>query len=252
MNGCDTTVFYGVGLGPGDPELVTLKALRTLERVAVIMVPSCHEEGCGRAAEVLEAINPSWARKTVALPLPMGGATSAHWKELALMISEHLDAGRCCAYAVEGDPLLYGSYIRLAETLSAVRPHVRIEVINGIPSFAAACGRAGMPLTVGKESLAVMTGPLGVEDMEEAFARFDTLALLKVNGSLEAVREFLHRHEGEVSWLCTQNCTRRDEVICTEDEGLLERDWGYFTLCVIRRRRSHGDGEKVRVEGTGY
>ena len=184
-------ILYGLGVGPGDPELLTVKALRVLERVPVV-------------AYVVSGGGPSLARSIVAgylgggqveiaLDVPIatdpGPARDAYGKSAA-EIAGHLRDGRDVAVLCQGDPFFYGSFMYLFERLAGEH---RVEVVPGVTSLTAAAALAGMPLASRQETLCVLPATLCEETLEARLAANDVAAVVKVGRHLSKVRRVLGR-----------------------------------------------------------
>jgi precorrin-2 C20-methyltransferase/precorrin-3B C17-methyltransferase len=143
-------MLYGVGLGPGDPELVTVKALRIIAAADVIAYPG-KEHGHSLARQIVE-VSPDQLELHLRYPVTTGatdhpggyeGAIADFYDDCAEELAEHLEAGRDVAVLCEGDPFLYGSYMYLHERLAA---RFATVVVPGVTSFSAAAAAAGTPL----------------------------------------------------------------------------------------------------------
>ncbi len=232
-------VLYGVGLGPGDPELVTLKALKILRRCHTIFLPDGGGKGGGRAYRILRDLDSSLLAKAIRLPVPMGRSGPEVWRRLAGEVIEGVLSKSPCAFAVEGDPMLYGSFITLRREIIKQCDRVRVEVISGIPSFCAAAARLGKPLASGRESVAILAGPLGGRELEAFFRDHDTLVLLKANTCLRSLEEFQRAHAEEAEVWLVEDCGLPTERVTRMNEK--EADgWGYFTLAIVERMRGKG------------
>lgn len=240
-------VLYGVGLGPGDPELVTLKAIKTLYRCRAIFLPDGGGQGGGRAYRILQALDPSLLTKVIRLPLPMGRSGPEIWRSLAREVVAGLLSNSPCAFAVEGDPTLYGSFIRLRREILDQCDRVRVEVISGIPSFCAAAARLGVSLASGRESLAILAGPLDGRELEGSFQAHDTLVLLKANTCLRSLEEFQRTHAEEAEVWLVEDCGFPSERISRMKEGGTG-EWGYFTLAIVEKGKSGKRDEEGRHE----
>jgi precorrin-2 C20-methyltransferase / precorrin-3B C17-methyltransferase len=187
--------LYGVGVGPGDPELVTLKAKRTIEHAPVvaytvkrgapgvarrIVEPYLHE----RHIQV-ELLYPVTTENTDH-PGGYEGALRDFYDQAAATLAAHLDAGRDVAVLCEGDPLFYGSYMYIHDRLAARYP---TEVIPGITSFSAAAAAAGAPLVRRDEVLTVVPGTLEQGELEKRLRGSDAAVVLKLGRTFAKVRD---------------------------------------------------------------
>ena len=183
--------LYGVGVGPGDPELLTLKAARILRAVPVIAYVA--PEGGESLARSIIAEHLENEPVEIALPVPMR-ADPAIGQEVydryAPEIAGHLKAGRDVAVLCEGDPLFYGSFMYLLERLGEECP---VEVVPGVSSLGAAAAAAAMPLVSRNESLAVVPATLPEAELESRLRLADCAAILKVGRHVAKVRRVLGR-----------------------------------------------------------
>jgi len=189
--------LIGVGTGPGDPELVTLKAVRALQQVDVV----AHFCKAGRVSHAREAVRPHLPSGVCELSLGYPVTTEIprtdpeyarqidHFYDAsAKQIAEHLDAGRSVAVLSEGDPFFYGSYMHLHVRLAARYP---TEVIPGVSSPAGCWSEAGLPLMQGTDVLCVLPATLDETELEERLARGDAAVILKLGRQLPKVRRAL-------------------------------------------------------------
>lgn len=190
-----------VGVGPGDPEWITVKGQRALAEADVVFAPHSAD---GDTSLALQIARP-WLRpgqRVEALPLPMTRDRSlleAAWHAAADRIAAVLDevaADRgtaCGAYIVLGDPLFYGTFIYIWDALRRAHPEIRVEIVPGVPSFAAAAAQAGVPLATTSQRVAILpaTYETNEQTLAELLTTFDTVILMKVGRALPRVRAAL-------------------------------------------------------------
>lgn len=185
--------LFGVGVGPGDPELLTLKAHRLIASADVIAYPVArHGRGVARgiAAEHIRAdvieIAMRYPVTTEATDHPGGyqGALIDFYDESAATLAEHLDAGRDVVVLCEGDPFFYGSYMYLHDRLS---PRYATTVVPGVTSFSAAAASAGVPLAKRDDVLTILPGTLPVETLTARLADADAAVVMKLGRTFPAV-----------------------------------------------------------------
>jgi precorrin-2 C20-methyltransferase/precorrin-3B C17-methyltransferase len=192
-----TGTLYGVGLGPGDPELVTVKAARIIGAADVVAYHSARHgrsiarriaEPYLRAGQIEEHLTYPVTVETTEHPGGYAGAMEDFYRESAERIAAHLDAGRDVALLAEGDPLFYSSYMhmhtRLTERFSAV-------IIPGVTSVSAASAAIATPLVTGDEVLSVLPGTMPVRELARRLADADAAVVLKLGRSYPQVREAL-------------------------------------------------------------
>jgi precorrin-2 C20-methyltransferase / precorrin-3B C17-methyltransferase len=189
--------LWGVGLGPGDPELVTVKAARVIAEADVVAYHSARHgrsiargiaEPYLRPGQIEEHLIYPVTTETTAHPGGYAGAMEEFYRESADRIAAHLDAGRNVALLAEGDPLFYSSYMhmhtRLTQRFDAV-------IIPGVTSVSAASAAIGTPLVQGDEVLTILPGTLPRAELARRLADTDAAVVLKLGRSYPAVREAL-------------------------------------------------------------
>lgn len=188
--------LYGVGVGPGDPELVTLRASRLIGAADVIAYPIARRSTTGGVARQIAA--PHMRKGVVELPLvypitvedsdhPGGyeGAIVDYYDESAALLAEHLDAGRDVVVLCEGDPFFYGSYMYLHDRLA----HRYVtEVVPGVTSFSAASAAAGTPLVKRDDVLTILPGTLPPDVLATRLRTADAAVVMKLGRTFETVR----------------------------------------------------------------
>ena len=230
--------LYGLGLGPGDPELITLKALRLLRSVPTLLLPVRRPGDTSYAWSIAAPhLVPGAQQRLVELPFPQGRgerALDAQWDQHAETVLAELSDGRDAAFPTEGDPLFYGSFIQLAGRLRALAPAVQIEIVPGITSPNAASAAAGEPLVARGERLAVLPAVYGTVELRRTLADFDTVVLLKVNQVLERVAALLEELGLADRALLVERCGRPEQRII---RGLWPppTDVDYFALVIVKR-----------------
>ena len=186
-----TGTLYGVGLGPGAPDLLTLRAARLIETSGVIAYPTL-AGGQSLARSIAAEFIPEGVEE-IAIDVPMTrdrAPAQAAYDAGAARIAEALRAGRDVVCLCEGDPFFYGSFMYLFARLSGA---FDVQVVPGVTSLTTCCARAGMPLVARSETLTVLPGPLDDAALEAGIAAADALAIMKVGRHLDRVRALLTR-----------------------------------------------------------
>jgi precorrin-2/cobalt-factor-2 C20-methyltransferase len=191
--------LLGIGVGPGDPELLTLKALRLLQAAPVIAYPVAK----GRRSNALSVVE-SYLRDaqlrlpmvypvtTEKLPPPFRYETALRdfYAATAAEIAAHLDAGRDVAVICEGDPFFYGSFMYLHDRLAA---RYETIVVPGVCAMVACAAVAGMPLVYRNQALTVLSGVLDAAELTRRLAGSEAAAVMKLGANFAKVREVLRQ-----------------------------------------------------------
>jgi precorrin-2/cobalt-factor-2 C20-methyltransferase len=180
---------YGLGVGPGDPELITVKALRLLRAAPVIAYPA-PETGESFARRIVAPHLPG-GQQEIAVRMPLADAEfpkAEIYARAAEEILGHAAAGRDVAVLCEGDPFFYGSFLYLYERLAG---RCALQVVPGVSSLLACAGVAGRPLARRNEVLAVVPAPLPDDALRPLLAGGDALAIIKVGRHLGRLRRLL-------------------------------------------------------------
>lgn len=218
---------FGVGVGPGDPELMTVKALRILREADVIAVPGRKPEE-STAYRIAGQMVPELAGKeVVAVSMPMTKdreALRAGHRKAADIIKKYLSEGRNVAFITLGDPSIYSTFTYLEPYLRA--DGYETEIISGVPSFCAAAARLHVPLAEWDEPLYILPA---VHQAGHALPGEGTSVLMKAAGSMHELKSLLKKERRSV--LAVENCGLPGEkVYLTTDE--IPDDAGYFTLVI--------------------
>ena len=189
MSNAQTGTLYGIGLGPGDPELITLKAARLIAAAPVIAWPSL--PGTPSLARSIAAglIAPGTREIGIEVPMtPARAPAQAAYDAGATQIAEALTAGDDVAFLCEGDPLFYGSFMYLAARLT---PRFPVEVVPGVTSLAAASARLALPLVARDQVLTVLPATLSDAALSARITAADAVAILKVGRHLGRLHALL-------------------------------------------------------------
>ena len=182
-----TGTLYGVGLGPGDPELMTLKAHRLISHARVVAYPTLAGASSFARSIAAQAI-PETAREIV-MDVPMSverAPAQAAYDAGAAEIAQALSDGDDVVCLCEGDPFFYGSFMYLFARLSG---QFKCEVIPGVTSVTACAATAGLPLAARNERLTVLPGPLPAEELSRRISRAESVAIMKVGRHLDKIRD---------------------------------------------------------------
>lgn len=184
-----TGTIYGLGVGPGDPELITLKALRLLHAAPVIAYPA-PDNGDSLARAIVAPHLPG-GQTEIAIRIPMlieRAPLQEIYDRAAVELAIHLDEGRDVAVICEGDPFFYGSFMYL---FGRMVERFRVEVVPGISSLMACSTSLGAPLAGRNDVLSVIPAPLAEADLKARLLSTDAAAIIKVGRHFAKVKAIL-------------------------------------------------------------
>lgn len=196
-----TPALIGVGVGPGDPELITRKAVNVFERADVILVPSTETSGddAGRAEQIVLAACPDAAGKLRRVPFSMaqrrgvGTKRRQSWEASAQAAVDAFSAGAATvAFATVGDPSVYSTFSYLAAQVQAVVPDVDVSVVPGITAMQALAAASLTPLVEGRESLTLVPVTAGLDAVGAALDHADTVVAYKGGRQLPDLLDLVH------------------------------------------------------------
>ena len=237
MSDCDLGVFYGVGVGPGDPELMTRKAERVLAAVDWIFLPAGPRGGAGFARRIVEPLGlPPGKFRPVTLAMARDRAADREtYRRAADEIATELGRGKSAAWITEGDPLFFSTFLHLWEELRRRCPEARVEVVPGVTSPSAAAARAGFPTARLDDKVAVVPAAYGVERLAALLEDFNTIFLLKVNGVFGRLLDALASLGRPVRAVYVEQVGTPAERVVEDLESLRGQDLPYFALVILRR-----------------
>jgi precorrin-2/cobalt-factor-2 C20-methyltransferase len=222
----------GVGVGPGDPELLTLKAVRRIGAADVVAYVT--PDGRPSFARAIAAPHLPGGQRELALPVPMrpeGEPADAAIDAGAELLADELAAGRDVALLCEGDPLLYGSFIHFFTRLAA---RFEIEIVPGITSIAAGAAVAALPLVSRNETLCVVPATLPAPALATHLDRTDAAAVLKVGRHLAKLRTVLDDLGLLEAAVYVERATLAEQRVIPVTH-LDAEEAPYFSLVLVRR-----------------
>ncbi|WP_035850713.1 precorrin-2 C(20)-methyltransferase [Kitasatospora azatica] len=252
--------LYGVGLGPGDPSLLTVRAAELIGKADVIAYHSArHGRSIARSiaeryltgGQIEEKLVYPITVETTDHPGGYRGALEDFYEEASARLAAHLDAGRDVAVLAEGDPLFYGSYQHMHKRLAHRYP---TEVVPGVTSVSAAAARLGTPLVEAEEVLTIIPGTLPEEELTARLAATDSAVIMKLGRTFPTVRRALERagrlDEARYVERATMDGERTAPLAEVDPESV-----PYFSVAVLPSRLNQPKPEPVRGEvvviGTG-
>ncbi|MFZ2512524.1 MAG: precorrin-2 C(20)-methyltransferase [Gordonia sp. (in: high G+C Gram-positive bacteria)] len=240
----DTGKLWGIGLGPGDPELVTVKAARIISSADVIAY-HCARHGNSIARSVAEPyLRDGQVEERLMYPLTVettdhpggyAGAMADFYTESAARLAAHLTAGRDVVVLAEGDPLFFSSYMHMHKRLS---DRFAAEIVPGVTSVSAASAALGIPLVEGEETLTVLPGTAEPAELIAHFRSGEALAVMKLGRTFGKVRDALFAAGRlDEAWYVERASTTRQRIAKVTDVD--PASVPYFSLIVVPGRRNN-------------
>ena len=222
-------ILIGVGVGPGDPEQMTLKAVRVIRENEVIAVPGNDAKETVAYRIAVQAV-PELEKKTLlALTMPMIkdlAELAKNHDAAALQVENVLKKGKNVVFLTLGDPTVYSTFMYVH---SRVKAHgYATQIVSGIPSFCAAAARMDISLTEWNEELHVIPA---VHNIEQEISYPGTRVLMKSARKIGAVKEMLMQSDSQV--FMVENCGMENERIFTRAEDIPE-DASYYSLIIVK------------------
>lgn len=237
-------ILYGVGVGPGDPELVTVKGAGILGRCRHVFVP--------RAGMSVESLALSIAERYIGagsriheLLFPMTsdrGELSRHWGESAAAIAAVLESGQDACFLTLGDPLLYSTYIYLLRQLRAMIPDVEVVTVPGITAISAAAALAHFPVGESRETVTVVPASGEPGDVRRALKRGGTVVLMKIGKRLPDILNMIEDAGLIDAGVFVSHAGMSNQRVETDLRKLRgrEREAGYLSIILVHAEKRKG------------
>jgi len=239
MSSAGMGTFYGVGIGPGDPELMTRKAVRVLTEVDWIFHPFETRTGTSFSRRIIAPLGlPEAKFRQISLGMSQDRMPDQHTYATAVdeMVRE-LRQGKSVAWITQGDPLFYSTFIHLYAEMRQRFPDVPIDIVPGVTSPSAAAAAAGVPVSLLAEKVAVVPAVYGLDTLPALLEDFATLFLMKVNTVFDQLLETLATLPYKVQSVYVEKVGTPEERIVTDLPTLRGQKLSYFSLVMVRQAR---------------
>lgn len=231
--------LYGVSVGTGDPELITVKGLKVLQNSPVVAFPEGIKQQSGVAEKIIQQyLQPKQLRLSLSFPYTLSQVDlSQAWHSVSVKVWQYLEQGLDVAFACEGDISFYSTFSYLALSLQKLHPQVKIDRIPGVSSPMVSASALSLPLTMQEEKLVVLPALYTIEQLEEALDWAEIVVLMKVASVYEQVWQILkQRNLFSCSYLIEKASTT-EEKIYPELENHPQLSLSYFSLLIICQRQ---------------
>jgi len=228
---------YAVGVGPGDPELLTRKAERILQNADVILAPVSNPSETSVALGTIREFIDEGRQEIIVHQFPMTSDMSRllpAWQGAVDLIAAHAEAGRSVAFITIGDPLFYSTFIYLLRILREQLPHIPIEIVPGISSIHAAASEAALPLVEGDEKMVVIPATAGIEVIKAALETYETVVLLKVKPLFPAIVDIIRAAGREQSTVFVERVGSPRQMVLTDFSEIVSHSPDYLSLMIIK------------------
>ena len=233
-----TGVFYGVGVGPGDPELLTVKALRVLREAEVIIVPKTEKKEASTALTIAQPFLKANAQ-IIKLVFPMvfnSEILSAAWEDHKKTILELLAAGKKVCFLTIGDPMLYSTYSYVFHSLKNCG--YPMETIPGVPAFCAIGSKLGEPLAEGNDILSIIPATVAADKLDRVLAISDHVVLLKVSKNYQQLVAKLKQHGLADNAVMISRCGLADEQVVHDLNESGDQAPNYLSTILAHRNQT--------------
>ncbi len=228
--------LFGVGVGPGDPELLTMKAVRVIKAADVIFTAASTKNTYSLAVEIASPyISPDIPVNILSFPMTKDIHTAeTAWTENARKIAETLKQGRAAVFLTLGDPTTYSTFGYILKKMKCVMPEAEIETIPGITSFHAASARLNRILVEGEESLLITSGAFGGDRIRNVDG-VENVAIVKAYKNIKDINRALKDTGLYARSVAVTKCGRDNEEIINDIDELEKRAPDYWTLILASK-----------------
>jgi precorrin-2/cobalt-factor-2 C20-methyltransferase len=230
--------LYGIGVGPGDPELITLKALKVLEKRPHIFAAASSKNTYSLALDIIQTHLNGAPVEQLSFPMTRDQKELQEaWEKGARRVLEVLATGTDAAFITLGDPLTFSTFGYLLKTIKGLDPRVEVVTIPGITSYHAAAAITQTPLGEGEESFLVVSGALGAAKLREAVDKTDTVVLLKTYRHADDILTALDELGLTDRAVLVSRCGLDDETVVQDVASLKGCPLPYLSMIIVRKKR---------------
>ena len=230
--------IYAVGVGPGDPELLTRKAERILREVPVICAPTATPADSSYALSIVEPFLDRNRQEVIVQVFPMRKdqeGLAEFWETAADEVAEKVRQGSDVAFITIGDPFLYSTFLYLYRIFRERYPDIPVEVVPGISSVSAAAVAAGIPLGMASERIAILPATFEEKDLARTLQEFDTVVLMKVSRVFDGVYALLQELGLERNGVFVSRVGSAEQEVVFDLGSLVGRKLDYLSLLIVKK-----------------
>lgn len=231
-------ILYGIGVGPGDPELITLKAVRALENVDVVFAASSTRNDYSVALSIAEKYLKNNARvEYFGFPMTRDQSVLEEaWRRNAERTAEVIKRGENAAFITIGDPLLYSTFGYILRMMQECFPDISCEIIPGITSYQAAAALTGTILAESGENLMVVSGITGGDDLRNQLTRSDNAVILKTYKQFDQILDVLSELDLENKAVLVSHCGQDGQRVEYDVGSRRGQNVPYLSLMIVKKK----------------
>ncbi|WP_202707173.1 precorrin-2 C(20)-methyltransferase [Sporosalibacterium faouarense] len=228
--------FYGIGVGPGDPELITIKAIKTLGNMDMVICPEAKKD----KGSIAFSIAKEYLKENIELlylTFPMTHdkeVLKEKWRENALIIKEQLNNGKNIGFITIGDPMVFSTYMYLLPHLK--KEGIEIETIPGITSFCAVASKVNIPLSAGDETLGILPLMKDCNNLDKMLDDYDNLIIMKASHNSAKMADKLEEKGYRDKFVMVSRCGTDKEEIAYDIDRLKEEKVHYLSTLIVKKK----------------
>lgn len=230
--------LYGIGVGPGDPELLTMKAVRLLTEIEYLSFPVAKADGDSLAHEIVKkAMDKEWNLVKLHMPMSLDyDLLEPKWQKAAEEIAEILKTGKDVAFITLGDTAFFSTFIYLVRKIKNILPELEMEMVPGITAPSAIAAEAVLPLVLRDERLLIVPAIRDMEDVKKAINESENVVLFKIGNVFKDLYAFLKESGLEKNAIVASRLGFKDGFITKDLESLLDKEkLDYLTTMIIKK-----------------
>ncbi len=227
-----------VGVGPGDPELLTLKGARLIREADVVVTPVSDPKKSSIAQSIVKQLLDPVRQQLVTHVFPMKKDQSGleeDWAASAREVAEYVLQGKTVAFITIGDPFLYSTFLYMYHQLQKLHPEIPVEIVSGVSSINTAAALAGLPLGLSDERLAILPATYEEGDLARTLEEFDTIVLMKVHRVFGRIRLLLEKLGLKDKAVYVRRVGLPGEAVFHDLDLVTEDDLNYLSMIIVKK-----------------
>ncbi|MCR1822260.1 cobalt-factor II C(20)-methyltransferase [Terrisporobacter muris] len=227
--------FYGIGTGPGDRSLVTVKAINTLKNIDILYTPEAKKGGDSLALSIVKEYVPDKVEiKSRHFPMSNHGTDKIEaWEDISKEILSDVKSGKDVGFITLGDPMIYSTYVYVMER---IMEDIEVETIPGISSFSNIASNQNFPLVMDTDPLVVIPCTMEEDKIDEALEKYDCIVLMKIYKKINLILDKLKKHNLIDYAILVSNSSQEREVVFTNlREEEIDEKISYFSTILVNK-----------------